>query len=116
MDLNDARFHSEILSISTANPGWQVHVQHLYTDPGQRGAEVGEESWHAIAAWALVKRIRADGSEQTETEPVFVDANSLINATEYRRLHSDLDPDPGQPKIRVRIAIKPPTGPEEEVS
>ncbi|MFC7844629.1 hypothetical protein [Streptomyces sp. NPDC057382] len=116
MDAHDARFQGEILSISTANPGWQVHVQHLYTDPGQRGAQVEEESWHPIAAWAMVKRTYASGSEETVTEPVFVDGSSLINSTEYRRLHSDLDPAPGQPKIRVGIAILPPVGPEAEAS
>lgn len=116
MDPHDARFQGEILSISTANPGWQVHVQHLYTAPGRRGAEVEEESWHPIAAWATVKRTYADGSEQTVTEPVFVDGSALVNSTEYRRQHSDLDPAPGHPKIRVSITPLPPTGPEAEAS
>ena len=115
-DPNDARFQSEILSISTANPGWHVHVQQLVTDPGERGAEVEEESRHPIAAWAVVKRIYADGSEGIVTEPVFVDAGALTNSTEYRRLHSDLDPAPGQPKMRVSIAIEPPAVPEAGAS
>lgn len=116
MDPEDARFQGEILSISTANPGWHVHVQQLVTDPGERRAEVEDEGRYPIAAWAVVKRTYPDGAEGTATEPVFVDAGSLVNSTEYRRLHSDLNPAPGQPKMRVRIAIEPPAVPEAGAS
>ncbi|MFG2025384.1 hypothetical protein [Streptomyces sp. NPDC048825] len=109
MDPNDARFSSEILSLTTANPGWQVHMQQRVTDPESRKTEVDEEAWFPVVAWALVKRVYVDGQTVNETEPVFVENGRLVHSTEYRRLHSDVDPAPGQPKMVVRIAVKPPT-------
>lgn len=115
-DQNDAPFANEILSVETANPGWFVHVQHLYKDPGALRPEVEEEYRFVIAAWAMVKRTFADGREATAAEPIFVEGGRLINATEYRRLHSDLDPAAGQPEIRIRINVEPPVAPEAGAS
>jgi hypothetical protein len=108
MDANDARFSSEILSLATANPGWQVHVQQRVTDPETRTTEIEEEGRFSVVAWALVKRIYPDGQTVNETEPVFCENGRLVHSTEYRRLHSDVDPAPGQPKMVVRIEVVPP--------
>ncbi|MFJ4368943.1 hypothetical protein ACIP4S_33095 [Streptomyces chartreusis] len=108
IDPNDARFSSEILSLTTANPGWQVHIEQRVTDPETRKTEVEEEDWFPVVAWALVKRVYVDGQTVNETEPVFSDNGRLVHSTEYRRLHSDLDPAPGQPKIRISIAVESP--------
>lgn len=115
-DPNDAYFDSEILSVATANPGWHVHVQHLYKDPGMRQPEVEEEDRFMIAAWAMVKRTFADGREATVAEPIFVEGGRLINATEYRRLNADPNPAAGQPEVRIRIKVEPPVDPKAETS
>ena len=107
-DSSDERFRNEILSIVPANPGWQIHVQHVVKDAETKSQEVDEESVHPVAAWALVKRTYVDGSSDSRMEPVFVSAGDLINATEYKRMHSIYDL-PGQDDVAIRIKVLAPS-------
>jgi hypothetical protein len=107
-DSSDERFRNEILSIVPANPGWQVHVQYVSTDAETRRQEVDEESVSPVAAWALVKLTDVTGSSSTRLEPVFLSAGDLINATEYKRMHSIYDL-PGQDDVAIHIKVLDPS-------
>lgn len=107
-DSSDERFGNEILSIVPANPGWQVHVQHVVKDAETKRQEVDEESVNSVAAWALVKRTYADGSSGDQVEPVFVSDGDLINASEYKRMHSIYDL-PGHADVAIRIKVVDPS-------
>jgi hypothetical protein len=107
-DPSEARFQSEILSITTANPGWRVRVQERMTDPETRKTETVEDDDFPVVAWALVRRTSITGETYNATEPVFCENGRLVHSTEHRRLHSDVDPAPGQPKITVHIEVVPP--------
>lgn len=85
---HDERFENEILSITPANPGWQVHVQHVSLDPEMKREEVDEELVSPVAAWALVKWTDVDGSSVNRLEPVFLSSGRMINETEYKRMRA----------------------------
>jgi hypothetical protein len=106
---DDRRFENEVLSMTTAQPGWRVHVRHDVLDTKTKEAGVEHEGHFPIVAWAVVKRWYVDGESFSALEPVFVsDAGQLSNETQYRWMHSDVEPDPGDPKITVAITIVPP--------
>lgn len=107
-DSSDERFGNEILSIVPANPGWQVHVQHVVKDAETKRQGVDEESVNPVAAWALVKRTSVDGSSDSQVEPVFISAGRLINATEYKRMYSIYDL-PGHDDVAIHIKVLDPS-------
>jgi hypothetical protein len=107
-DSHNERFRNEILSLTPSNPGWRVHVQHVAKDHETRRQEVAEESVHPVAAWALVKVAYVDGSTESRMEPVFLSAGDLINATEYKRMHSIYDL-PGQDDVAIHIKVLDPS-------
>lgn len=103
------RFENEILSMTQAQPGWHVHVRHDVLDVVTKEAGVEHEGHYPIAAWAVVKRWYVSGEPHTMPEPVFVtDAGQLVNETQYRWMHSDVEPQAGDPKITVAITVVPP--------
>ncbi|MFJ4356938.1 hypothetical protein ACIP25_11775 [Streptomyces massasporeus] len=106
-DSSDERFGNEILSIVPANPGWQVHVQHVVKDTETKRQEVDEESVNPVAAWALVKLTDVNGSSCSRMEPVFLADGDLINATEYKRMHAIYDL-PGHDDVAIRIKVVDP--------
>ncbi|MGV9427113.1 hypothetical protein ACWDO7_22855 [Streptomyces sp. NPDC003656] len=98
------RFNNRILSITPAEPGWEVDVQHVILL--NRHKEVEDIGTFPVAVWAVVEVIYRDGTPVTRVDPVFLDAGSLTTATEYRRLHSNADPEPGEPKEMVSIRLR----------
>ncbi|MFG2076890.1 hypothetical protein [Nonomuraea maritima] len=103
------RFANEILSITSAAPGWQVQVTQEELDAETRKRTVIDRATYPVVAFALVKIYYYSSSEPgSEVEPVFVDGGKLINATEYQRLHSNVDPEPGDPKVYVSFKLIPP--------
>jgi len=107
--VTDEPFKSEILSMTTANPGWRVHIQREELDQETKERTLDHEDRFPVVAWAVVQRRWSDGELITEAEPVFLWNGSLVNATEYRRMHSDVDPGPGEPKVMVAITVEAPT-------
>ncbi|WP_329213307.1 hypothetical protein OG257_32795 [Streptomyces sp. NBC_00683] len=100
------RFNNRILSISPAEPGWHVRVE-LRSVMGT-AHETEDKFSFPILTWALVESVDRSGASTTQVEPVFLDGNSPTNSTEYRRMHSNVDPDPGEPKELVSIEILQP--------
>ncbi|MET9479850.1 hypothetical protein [Streptomyces sp. NPDC006638] len=100
------RFNNRILSITSAEPGWQVETQTLTTENGRTTA--GETTTLPVIVWAVVEVTDRDDTTYTRVEPVFNDGSSLVTATECRRLHSDVEPEPGNPKEVIRIKVIPP--------
>jgi hypothetical protein len=98
------RFNNRILSITPAEPGWQVETQLLTIEGGK--TTVDEKGTFPVVLWAVVESVGRDGIASTRVEPVFYEGSSLITATECRRLNSDVDPQPGDPKQLVRIDLK----------
>lgn len=98
------RFNNRILSITPAEPGWSVETQHVVSSDGKTTAS--EKTSHPVVLWAVVETAGVDGETFTEVEPVFYDGSKLINSTECRRLNSNVEPDPGEPKEIVRIDLK----------
>lgn len=108
---DDRRFENEVLSMTTAPAGWHVHVRHEMVDVETKKMDIEYQGHHPIVAWAVVKRWYVDGEPHNVPEPVFVSSSGqLVNETQYRWLHSDLEPAPGEPRTTVRITVVPPTG------
>ncbi|MCO5999794.1 hypothetical protein [Actinoallomurus rhizosphaericola] len=102
----DERFKNEIVSISTAEPGWQVKVRHVEHTVEPRQRTIVEEHTFPIVAWALVASQYADGGSTRNVEPVFYDGVSLVNSMEYRRMHSEIDVEPGGTKTVISIDLE----------
>ncbi|MFE5079936.1 hypothetical protein [Streptomyces mirabilis] len=100
------RFNNRILSMVNAEPGWQVYVEHRTVDAA--GSRIDEDHIYPVVAWAVVETAARDGVTRTQAEPVFYDGSSLKNATEYRRIFSDPEPAPGEPKLIVHIDLRQP--------
>ncbi|QFZ75074.1 hypothetical protein GFH48_18985 [Streptomyces fagopyri] len=100
------RFNNRVLSITPAEPGWQVHVEHRTVTPTE--SRVDEEHLYPVVTWALVESEGRSGETSTHVEPVFYDESALRNATEYRRIFSDPAPAPGEPKLLVHIELRQP--------
>ncbi|MCW2899691.1 MAG: hypothetical protein JWO67_1956 [Streptosporangiaceae bacterium] len=105
----EERFRGEIQSIIPAAPGWQVHVRREELDRETKERTVEFEGTFPVAAWAMVKRYYLNAGPSNEVEPVFYDGSRLVHETAYRWMYSDIDPEPGQPKVTVRCELQAPT-------
>ena len=110
------RFQSEILSMTTAQPGWTVRAtingHKLDTHRPARVVErwIEQEDEFPVVAWAVVLHQYPDGTVRKEAEPVFLDdSGRLMHETLYRYQYSDIEPQPGRPKITVSFKIVPPS-------
>jgi hypothetical protein len=107
---DDDRFENEILSMTTAQPGWTVHVQVKAHKPGTSERWVEEEDVFPVVGWAVVACRYRDGSVSNKVEPVFVtSAGRLEHESLYRWQYSELEPRAGQPKITVSFEILAPS-------
>lgn len=104
-------FASKILSITSAVPGWKIRIRFTELQPGAGRPTVTDDFTVSIAAWALVEQLE-DGQPVTEVEPIFASEWRMLHATEYRRLYSDLKPEPGDPQITIPMEIIPPVAKE----
>jgi hypothetical protein len=104
-------FTNKILSITPAAPGWNIRIQFMELRPEAQHPVKTDDFTSSIAAWALVEQ--PDGGQSiTEVEPVFASEWRMCNVTEYRRLYSDLKPEPGDPQITISMEIIPPISKE----
>ncbi|MGS2640250.1 hypothetical protein [Streptosporangium sp. G12] len=84
------KFRNELLSLTTANPGWNVHIREVEYDSTTRKHTTSREMTYPIIAWAVVKTRWSDDSPTNDTEPVFVTELGPTHSSEYRRTYSDL--------------------------
>ncbi|MGW2010822.1 hypothetical protein [Streptomyces nigrescens] len=106
---DEDRFENEILSMATAQPGWTVHVQVKAHKRETNERWVEEEDVFPVVGWAVVACRYRDGGVRNKVEPVFLtDAGSLEHESLRRWQYSDLEPQPGQPRITVSVKILAP--------
>ncbi|MFG3046205.1 hypothetical protein ACGFZR_14915 [Streptomyces sp. NPDC048241] len=106
---NEDVFQNEILSMTTAQPGWTVHVkvQAHVKESGERW--VDDEGVFPIVGWAVVACHYRDGGVKNNVEAVFVtSAGRLEHESFYRWQYTDLEPRAGEPKMTVSFAIREP--------
>ncbi|MFJ6846466.1 hypothetical protein ACIQRE_27805 [Streptomyces griseoluteus] len=102
-------FQNEILSMTTAQPGWTVRVQIKGHDKARRERWVEDEGVYPIVGWAVVNCHYRDGGTRNEIEPVFVTSSgALEHESFYRWQYSDLSPAAGQPRMTVSFEIHEP--------
>ena len=107
---DDDRFENEVLSMTTAQPGWAVRVQIKAHKPGTSERWVEEEDVFPVAGWAVVACRYRDGGVSNKVEPVFVtSAAGLEHESLYRWQYSELEPKAGQPRITVSFEILAPS-------
>lgn len=107
---DDDRFENEILSMSTALPGWAVRVQIKAHKPGTNERWVEEEDVFPVVGWAVVACRYRDGGVSNKVEPVFVtSAGRLEHESLYRWQYSELEPKAGQPRVTVSFEIFAPS-------
>lgn len=105
------RFRSELLSITPAQPGWQIRVQREEWDPATKQTQVEVEGVFPIVTWGLVKRWYEDSDPDNAVEAVFLtDSGRTMHETFFRWMYSDLKPRPGEPKVTIDFKILPPPG------
>ncbi|MFE0273790.1 hypothetical protein ACFWZY_16965 [Streptomyces sp. NPDC058992] len=103
-------FANTVLSVTAAPPGFSVVVHHCETPEGGR-EKVVERYAFPVIAWAVVKRTDwSDGREDTRVEPVFLHNGRPTHTSDYRYMHSDLTPEPGEPKRTVGVVVGEPIG------
>ncbi|WP_314178522.1 hypothetical protein [Streptomyces winkii] len=107
--MTDDRFANQILSMTTANPGWQVHARVEEFDKKTRERSIQAEFRSPVVAWAVVQRRSSDGELSTAAEPVFLDGGLLVNSSEYRRENSELHPEPGNPEVTASVRVEAPS-------
>lgn len=101
------RFRNELLSITTANPGWRVQVRHVACDVDTEERAISHEATFPVVAWGVVRAWFFTGGEETRTDPIFLTDVGLTHASEYRRVHSALDPG-SDPQTTIDITVLPP--------
>lgn len=107
---DDDRFENEILSMTTAPPGWTVRAQVKAHRRGTSERWVEEEHVFPVVGWAVVACRYRDGSVKNQVEPVFLtDAGRLEHESLYRWQYSDLEPKAGQPRFTVSFEIRAPS-------
>lgn len=104
---SDDRFRNELLSLTTANPGWHVHVEHVEFNTTTKKRDVTERKTFPIIAWALARVWYTDGGSAVVTEPVFVTNVGPSHTSHYRWVYSELDSD-SDPQVSINITIQPP--------
>lgn len=106
---HDDRFENEILSMTTAHPGWTVRVRIKAHKPGTSERWVEDESVYPVVGWAVVACHYRDGTVGNKIEPVFLTgAGQLEHESLYRWEYSDFEPQPDQPKLMVSFEILAP--------
>jgi hypothetical protein len=103
-------FASEVLSVTSAPPGFSVDVWHYETPPGGQETAV-ERRRLPVVAWAVVKfDAFDDGRADVRIEPVFLWNSTPTHTSQYRWMFSDLRPAAGEPKKTVGIDVCEPVG------
>ncbi|MFC9987907.1 hypothetical protein ACFXKV_04420 [Streptomyces globisporus] len=107
---DDDRFRNEILSMTTAQPGWTIRAQ---VNAHKKEADerwVEDEAVFPVVGWAVVSCHFRDGGVGNRAEAVFLTAEGrLEHESEYRWQYSDLQPKPGQPRMTVSFEIRAPS-------
>jgi hypothetical protein len=107
---DDDRFENEVLSMTTAQPGWAVRVQVNAHKPGTSERWVEEEDVFPVVGWAVVACRYRDGGVSNKVEPVFLtSAGRLEHESLYRWQYSELEPRAGHPRITVSFEILAPS-------
>jgi hypothetical protein len=94
-------FGNKLLSFAPITPGFHVRINHSEYRPGA-APKVTERYEFPVIGWATVQLTRGEGAY---IEPVFLWNGEPMHTTEYRRIWSDLTPDPGEPKRTVGIKV-----------
>ena len=107
---DEDRFENEVLSMATAQPGWRVRVQVKAYKRETSERWVEEEDVFQVVGWAVVACRYRDGGVRNKVEPVFLtDTGQLGHESLHRWQYSDLEPQPGQPRITVSFKILAPS-------
>lgn len=94
-------FLARILSIAPIPPGFRVRVRHSEWLPGEP-QKTTERHEFPVIGWATVQPV---DREAVYVEAVFLWNGDPIHTSEYRRVWSNLKPDPGEPKQTVGIEV-----------
>ncbi|MEV7466080.1 hypothetical protein AB0O20_06145 [Streptomyces kronopolitis] len=107
---DDDRFENNVLSMTTAHPGWTVHVQVKAHKPGTSERWVEEEGVFPVVGWAVVACHYRDGSVRNKVEPVFLTVGGRLERESlYRWQYTELEPPAGQPRTTVSFEIRSPS-------
>lgn len=105
--MSDAdEFRNEVLSMTTAQPGWTVIAQtrNYVRETGE--SEIEEEHVFPVVAWAVVARHDNEGGVQNKTEAVFVTQHGqLEHESFYRWQYANPHPEPGEPRVSVSFKL-----------
>ncbi|WP_405479784.1 hypothetical protein [Streptomyces anulatus] len=107
---DDDRFRDEILSMTTAQPGWTIRAQVNAHKRGTSERWVEDEAVFPVVGWATVSCHFRGGGVANRAEAVFLNAaGQLEHESEYRWKYSELEPTPGQPRVTVSFEIRAPS-------
>ncbi|MFI1525544.1 hypothetical protein [Streptomyces griseus] len=106
---DDDRFRNEILSMTTAQPGWTIRAQVNALNRGTSERWVEDEAVFPVVGWAVVSCHFRDGGVGNRTEAVFLTEGRLGHESLYRWQYSDLEPKPGEPRMTVSFEIRAPS-------
>ncbi|MGW0647863.1 hypothetical protein ACWD4T_03505 [Streptomyces umbrinus] len=99
-------FENRVINLVPATARWEVVVLHTEKDQATKKTSHQETKVLPVILWALVERTYSDGRTSTCIEPAFYDGLSVLNESEYRRLNSDLDPLPDDPRITIGVDLR----------
>ncbi|MFJ2568992.1 hypothetical protein ACIOYT_01035 [Streptomyces halstedii] len=107
---DDDRFRNEILSMTTAQPGWTIRAQVKAHRKGTGERWVEDEAVFPVVAWAVVACHFRDGGIGNRAEAVFLTAEGrLEHESFYRWQYSELEPKAGQPRMTVSFEVHAPS-------
>jgi hypothetical protein len=107
---DDDHFRNEILSMTTAQPGWTVHARINAHKQGTNERWVENEAVFPVVGWAVVASHFQDGGVGNRLEAVFLTAEGrLEHESFYRWQYSELEPKAGRPRMTVSFEIRPPS-------
>jgi hypothetical protein len=107
---DDDHFRNEVLSMTTAQPGWTVDVQVKAHKKGTSERWVEEEAVFPVVGWAVVACHFRDGGVGNRVEPVFLTKEGrLEHESLYRWQYSEPEPKAGEPTITVSFEVRAPS-------
>ncbi|MDQ0694174.1 hypothetical protein [Streptomyces sp. W4I9-2] len=107
---DDDRFRNEIISMTTAQPGWTVRARINAHKRGTNERWVEEEAVFPVVGWAVVACHFQDGSVGNRPEAVFLTPEGRLEHESYHRWqYSELEPKEGDPRMTVSFEIRAPS-------
>ncbi|WP_405698208.1 hypothetical protein OHA99_26745 [Streptomyces coelicoflavus] len=96
------KFQSKILNIIPAHPDLYLRTKIIELFPDKSQIVTVSDNFRIIA-WATVERYYPGDETNVDVEAVFVDSSISrpVHETSYRYVHSELNPEPGEPKVMV---------------